>query len=155
MPRIGTPMLFAYTDDDGRIAVVRTGPLSRFETLGPPRESRDEIPVDWVEDEAGPEDADDTAEDALEDAMTVPLHQSGERKTPRRISLFDRDEAHGGDPWVPPRRPSWATMTAAAHVRLQKVDIVPPRGSAPTLKRTSKPTATASAKGMLPKRTVR
>ena len=36
MPRVGVPMLFAYTGDDGRIAVVRTGPLVRFETVAPP-----------------------------------------------------------------------------------------------------------------------
>jgi hypothetical protein len=146
MPRIGTPMLFAYTDDDGRLAVVRTGPLSRFETLGVPRE---EIPVDWDEDA---ETISDDAGETEDDCMTVPLHQSGERKTPPRISLFDRSEAEQSrDPWVPPRRASWANMTAAAHVRLQKVNVVAPRGSAPTLRRS----AASPGKGMLPKRTVR
>jgi hypothetical protein len=143
MPRIGTPMLFAYTDDDGRLAVVRTGPLSRFETVGAPRE---EIPVDWDEDD------DTVSEDGEDECMTVPLHQSGERKSPPRVSIFDPGEARRTpDPWLPPRRPSWASMTAAAHVRLQRVNVVAPRGSAPTLRRS----ATVPGKGMLPKRTVR
>jgi hypothetical protein len=137
MPRPGMPMLFAYTDDDGRLAVVRTGPLSRFETVGGGQREREEIPVDW---------ADETEDDCL----TVPLHQSGERSTPR-VSLFDRLEADATDatgPWVPPPRPSWANLPAAARVRLQKVNVVGPRGSASTLKQAVSP----SGKGMLPKK---
>ena len=60
MPRVGTPMLFAYTGEDGRIAVVRTGRLLRFETVAT---GRDEIPVEWVDDD--------------DQCQTVPLHQSG------------------------------------------------------------------------------
>jgi hypothetical protein len=140
MPRLGTPMLFAYTDDDGRLAVVRTGTLTRFETVGGEAErEREEIPVDW-------------ADDTEDDCRTVPLHQSGERKTPPRISLFDRDEVEPSrDPWVPPPRPSWANLHAAAHVRLQRVNVVAPRESAPTLKRMMTP----GGKGMLPKKTWR
>jgi hypothetical protein len=135
MPRLGTPMLFAYTDDDGRLAVVRTGALTRFETLGQPRE---EIPVDWIDD-------------TEDDCMTVPLHQSGERRAPR-VSLFDRDEAAARrDPWVPPPRPSYAALHAAAHVRLQRVNVVGPRGSAPTLERVLAP----AGKGMLPRKSSR
>ena len=137
MPRLGTPMLFAYTDDDGRLAVVRTGPLTRFETVGA-EPSRDEIPVDW-------------ADDTEDDCRTVPLHQSGERRAPR-VSLFDRQEtAETRDPWIPPPRPSWANLATAAHVRLQKVNVVGPSGSAPTLKRMMTP----AGKGMLPKKTGR
>lgn len=132
MPRLGTPMLFAYTDDDGRFAVVRTGPLARFETLGAARE---DIPVDWVDD-------------TEDDCMTVPLHQSGERRAPR-VSLFDRgEEPDARDPWVPPPRPSWANLSATAHVRLQKVNVVGPSSSAPTLKRM----VTPAGKGMLPRK---
>ena len=92
MPRVGVPMLFAYTGDDGRIAVVRTGPLVRFEDRGsgghPARGDPHRLKSDDTDDEC----------------LTIPLHQSGERVTPR-VSLFDPDEtaqeaAH--DPWVPP-----------------------------------------------------
>ena len=137
MPRLGMPMLFAYTDDDGRLAVVRTGALARFETVGGEHE-REEIPIDW-------------ADDTEDDCRTVPLHQSGERKTPR-VSLFDTQEtAEARDPWIPPPRPSWANLTAATHVRLQRVNVVGPRGSAPTLKRMMSP----AGKGMLPKKSGR
>jgi hypothetical protein len=133
MPRVGMPMLFAYTGDDGRLAVVRTGPLVRFETVG--RESRDEIHVEW--DEGDDED----------DCRTVPLVQSGERPTPR-VSLFDHGEEPETlrDPWrPPPPRPSWPT-TPAANVRLQKVNVVGPSESSPTLKRVTVP----PGRGMLP-----
>jgi hypothetical protein len=33
MPQAGAPMLFAYLGADGRIGVIRTGPLVRFENL--------------------------------------------------------------------------------------------------------------------------
>jgi len=135
MPRVGVPMLFAYTGDDGRIAVVRTGPLVRFETVA---HERVEIPIDW-------------ADDTDDDCHTVPLHQSGERRAPR-VSVFDRDAAeeprNAQDPWVPPPRLSWGSLSAAAHVRLQRVNVVGPSESAPTLKRMMSPTG----KGMLPKK---
>jgi hypothetical protein len=138
MPRLGMPMLFAYTDDDGRLAVVRTGALARFETVGGDRQP-EEIPIDW-------------ADDTEDDCRTVPLHQSGERRAPR-VSLFDPQETADvpevRDPWVPPPRPSWANLTAAAQVRLQKVNVVGPSASAPTLKWMT------SGKGMLPKKTGR
>ena len=119
MPRLGMPMLFAYTDDDGRLAVVRTGALARFETVG--GEQHEEIPIDW-------------ADDTEDDCRTVRLHQSGERRAPR-VSLFDTQEAEASDardPWVPPPRSSWANLNAAAQVRLQKVNVVGPSASAPT-----------------------
>lgn len=132
MPRVGMPMLFAYTGDDGRIAVVRTGRLVRFETVA--QERRDDIPVDWADDDDGCE--------------TVPLHQSGERRTPR-LSLFDEPAADTlRDPWVPPPRPSWGSLPGHVPVRLQKVNVVGPRESAPTVKRVTAP----SGRGMLPKK---
>lgn len=36
LPRIGVPMLFAYVGENGRIALVRTGPVLRFEEHGTP-----------------------------------------------------------------------------------------------------------------------
>ena len=74
MPRVGAPMLFAYTGDDGRLAVVRTGALLRFETVAPQASaSRDSIPIDWADDD--------------DDLYTIPLKQSGERRTPRMSLL--------------------------------------------------------------------
>jgi hypothetical protein len=63
MPRPGASMLFAYADDDGRFAVVRTAALIRFETLAEPD---DTVPVPELDDEC----------------MTIPLSKSGERVTP-------------------------------------------------------------------------
>jgi hypothetical protein len=65
MPQAGAPLLFAYTGSDGRIAVVRTGPLVRFESL----DTRDPVLPD--------------ADDTLEESMTVPVPRFREaRPTP-------------------------------------------------------------------------
>jgi hypothetical protein len=134
MPRVGAPMLFAYTGDDGRIAVVRTGNLVRFETMT----RRDEVPVTWANDD----------EDG---ARTIPLHQSGERLTPR-VSLFDANAADTlRDPWTPPPRPTWASIPSNVGVRLQKVNVVGPSETAPTLERMIAP----AARGMLPRKNAR
>ncbi|MGH7295429.1 MAG: hypothetical protein ACRELB_10875 [Polyangiaceae bacterium] len=137
MPRVGVPMLFAYTGDDGRIAVVRTGRLLRFETVAP----REEIPVEWAE---GDDDQ----------CQTVPLHQSGERLTPR-VSIFDAEPSDTlRDPWAPPPRaprPTWSRLPSSVGVRLQRVNVVGPSGSAPTLKRV----AASTGRGMLPKKNAR
>jgi hypothetical protein len=112
MPKPGAAMLFAYMGDDGRLAVVRTGPLVKFETLTRPL-------------------ADDTMhdyEDYDDDAMTAPLHQSGERSTPV-VSLLIEDD------WTPPEPPpTWPTLPQQQHVRRQRVSVVPKSESAPTLK---------------------
>ncbi|HEX8794073.1 MAG TPA: hypothetical protein VF765_24190 [Polyangiaceae bacterium] len=124
MPKTGAAMLFAYMGDDGRLAVVRTGPLVKFETLARPL-------------------ADDTVRDLdyEDECMTVPLHQSGERSTP--VALLLEDE------WTPPEPPpTWPKLPEQRHVRLQKVSIEPPSESAPTLRRVDTP----GGRGMLPKR---
>jgi hypothetical protein len=124
MPKPGAAMLFAYMGDDGRLAVVRTGPLVSFETLARPL-------------------ADDTMRDLdyEDDALTVPLHQSGERSTPV-VSILIEDE------WTPPGpHPTWPTLPQQ-NVRLQRVSVVPPSESAPTLKMVDTP----AGRGMLPKR---
>jgi hypothetical protein len=105
LPKPGAAMLFAYMGEDGRLAVVRTGPLVKFDTLA--------IPL-----------ADDTIEEDIviedDETMTVPIHA-----------------AHSTWP-TPPRQ----------KVRLQKVSVVPPSESAPTLRRVDAP----ARRGMLPKR---
>lgn len=131
MPRVGSAMLFAYIGEDGRLAVVRTGPLVKFETVAP---ENVEIPVDWDE----PDNADD-------ECNTVPLSltKSGERKTPR--SLLDED------PWTPPPpQPSWANLPPMRNVRLQKVNVSPSSESAPTLR-----VMAPAGRGVLPKKASR
>ena len=39
MPRVGVPMLFARVDRNGRVSLVRTGPVLRFEARTAPAES--------------------------------------------------------------------------------------------------------------------
>jgi len=130
MPRVGSPMLFAYTGADGRLAVVRTGPLVKFETVAPSSSSSSEIPVDWAE-----------ADEPEDETNTIPLAQSGERRTPTRF-LDDTD------PWTPPPpSPSWASLPPMRNVRLQKVSVAPPSESAPTLRM-----LTPTGRGLLPKK---
>ncbi|HEY1690970.1 MAG TPA: hypothetical protein VGG39_02345 [Polyangiaceae bacterium] len=137
MPRVGMPMLFAYTGEDGRIAVVRTGRLLKFETLTP---ADDDIPVEWDHTQDAP-DTDDQC-------LTIPLHQSGERKTPR-FPLFDTDAADTlRDPWVPPPRPTWSSLPSTLGVRLQKVNVLPPGETKEAAQRMAIP----AGRGMLPKK---
>ncbi len=161
MPRVGAPMLFAYTGDDGRLAVVRTGPLVRFETLGSEPESTAEIHVEWDGGEGLGQANDD------DEPMTIPLRQSGERPTPR-LSLFDTlpipipdpdPDVTPRDPWVPPVRrsatESWASLPhpPAGAVRLQNVRMVGrSMESAPTLKDA---VSGPPGRGMLPRRSGR
>lgn len=127
MPKPGAAMLFAYQGDDGRLAVVRTGPLVKFETLGSPP-------------------ADDTLRDLdyEDECMTVPLHQSGERSTPVAI-LIEED-------WDPPEPPpTWPKLAEQPSTRVRNVSIVPASESSPTLKMVGTP----GGRGMLPRRTRR
>lgn len=124
MPKPGAAMLFAYMGDDGRLAVVRTGPLVKFETLTRPL-------------------ADDTIRDLdyEDDCMTVPLHQSGERSTPVAI-LIEED-------WEAPEPPStWPTLPEQPRVRVRQSSVVPASESSPTLKLVGEP----RGRGILPKR---
>jgi hypothetical protein len=118
MPRVGMPMLFAYTDDEGRIALVRTGDLVRFETLNP--QEHEEIPIDWIDD------VDD-------ECLTIPLQESGERRTPI-VTLFDDIHRYARAPAKthPPRPPPPRPAQRSVPVRIRKVQ-VGPRDSAPTL----------------------
>lgn len=129
MPKPGAPMLFAYMGDDGRLAVVRTGPLVKFETLTRPLADDTMRDLEY-------EDYDD------DEAMTAPLHQSGERSTPV-VSLLIEDE------WTLPEEPPPPTLpTLPHHHRMRRSAPVPKSGeSAPTLKMIETP-----GRGMLPKR---
>ena len=142
-PRVGASMLFAYVGEGGRIAVVRTGPLLRFEDLTEPSpaEAHDsgvrEMPEDSERsDGLGVAPLFDEDDDAQ---LTVPFRQSGECPVPP-------------PPWPPtgaPRSgappPPWATP-APRHVRLQRVSVVASHESGPTLERPP------AGRGMLPRR---
>jgi hypothetical protein len=54
-PRLGAPMLFAFADADGRIRLLRSGPLMSFETVG--RDTTRELPRDTVRDVSREDDA--------------------------------------------------------------------------------------------------
>jgi hypothetical protein len=129
MPKPGAAMLFAYMGDDGRLAVVRTGPLVKFETLARP------LADDTMRDY---EDYDD------DEALTAPLHESGERATPV-VSILIEDE------WTPPEPPpTYPTIPQQPpNGRRQRISsVVPASESAPTLKRETP----GGGRGMLPKR---
>jgi len=129
MPKPGAAMLFAYMGDDGRLAVVRTGPLVKFETLSRPLADDTERDLEY-------EDYDD------DEAMTAPLHQSGERSTPV-VSILIEDE------WTPPEPPpTWPTLPQQQNVRIQRVSApVPKSESAPTLRMVD-----SGGRGRLPRR---
>jgi hypothetical protein len=67
MPRVGSPMLFAVVGDDGRVAIVRSGALVRFDSLEEPDSGVRSLPDADVEDDDG--------------GMTVPIVRSGQRKS--------------------------------------------------------------------------
>jgi hypothetical protein len=127
MPRCGAAMLFAYADDDGRLAVVRTAPLVRFETMAQPD---DTVPVPELDDEC--------LTIPLTNAIIKSLASSGERETPRWLL----DE--GPDVTVPADLPpTWPKLPPEREVRLRKVSVVD-MGQAREERR-------PGGKGMLPK----
>jgi hypothetical protein len=90
MPQPGAPLLFAYLGNDGRIAVVRTGPLVRFEPLD---DTRDTIVPDLVDD-------------TLDESHTVPvprLHGLGRPGSAPRAIHSPRDSAPTWKGVQPPR----------------------------------------------------
>jgi hypothetical protein len=96
MPRPGAAMLFAYADEEGRIAVVRTAALVRFETLAAPD---DTVPVPELDDEC--------MTIPLTKALEGSLARSGERVTP--TWLFDDDPSVPTTPELPPTLPQLPT----------------------------------------------
>jgi hypothetical protein len=80
------------------------------------------------------------------DAMTAPLHQSGERNTPVVSVLIEDD-----DEWTPPvPPPTFPTLPQQPNGRRQRISsVVPASESAPTLKMLEAP---GGGRGMLPKR---
>ena len=135
MPRCGAAMLFAYAEEDGRLAVVRTAPLVRFETIAQPD---DTVPVPELDDEC----------------MTIPLlhpsiaslTQSGERVTP--TWALEQVAERSSAPELPP---TWPRLPAARDVRTRKVSIVDPDEGAPTLRNVAE-ARRPSGRGMLPRR---
>jgi hypothetical protein len=132
-------MLFAYADETGRLAVVRTAPIVRFEAVAQPD---DTVPVPELDDEC----------------MTIPLGhpsvpaimaslaESGERRTPTWA-------LEGSPPpsTLPELPPTWPKLPPDREVRLRKVSILEPDEAAPTLRNVAEMRRPAG-KGMLPRR---
>lgn len=121
MPETGAPMLFAYLGADGRIGVIRTGPLVRFENLL----ERITLRPDEDEPRSG-------------------AYESFAARSASATELFDEDDdggttlpRHGtGRPARPPALP-WQALRRAG-MRLEPPR--PGRDSAPTWKDVQPPT---------------
>jgi hypothetical protein len=136
MPKVGTPLLFAYIGRDGRIALVRTGTLLRFET-----KQRAELAA--VADESIQVEV-DVPLDELED----PTHLF--RRAPAAAWNYDTS---------PPPPPSRRTVRPPAPLYapppplpVHKVRVIGPSESAPTLEREQQGPVSAVRRGVLPAR---
>jgi hypothetical protein len=144
MPRVGAPMLFAYTGEDGRLAVVRTGKLLRFETVAipaAPRSSRDSIPIDWADED--------------DDLHTIPLKQSGERRTPR-VSLLPYypadDTTRDGLPAPSESAPTLKMVYARSDPAAARRTLTVPRPGGGAAGGQAGPASPRGGRGMLPRR---
>lgn len=142
-PCVGASMLFAYVGEGGRIAVVRTGPLLRFEdiTESSAAQANDSGMREMPED-AERSDGRDLAPLFDEDddgQLTVPFRPSRECPMPPPWPLAGAPRAG-----APP--PPWATPAPPRRVRLQRVSVVASHESGPTLERPP------GGRGMLPRR---
>lgn len=159
MPRKGAAMLFAFSGEDGRLAVVRTAPLVHFETMAAPD---DTVPVPDLDDECLTIPLTPAMARSLAATRADALTQSGERRTP--TWLFDNDDdIHDLDdseatlppvllPSPSPAAPrAWPTLPASHDVRLRRVSLVDADEAAPTQRHDRRP----AGRGMLPKRATR
>jgi hypothetical protein len=163
LPRVGVPMIFAYVAKGGRITLVRTGPVTRFEENGVAkpdsgvraRPGDDSIPVMIDEEEDAPPTLDDEAPDESRTkvfrstrpppmySMRVPAPAPLSHRTPvpYRPSLPQILPAPRTTP--PEGRPSWMPTT-----RVERISMTPPPStireadpSAPTLRNPSRVTS--------------
>jgi len=170
MPQVGAPMLFAYVDENSRIALVRTGAVRRFEPAGAtkPDSGVRERPSDQFETHPEmapaepsqsvdvPMDDEDASEE--ENASTTVFRSS---RPPRMgsvpplprpsllVSPATPPLARAGARWVPP-------------TRIERVSVTPPPPPSTTRVHDpaalTQPTPTAApprGKGMLPVRASR
>jgi hypothetical protein len=131
MPQAGAPMLFAYLGADGRIGVIRTGPLVRFENLL----ERTTLRPDAEEARSGAYEsyaARSTHVIELVDEADILEDDDGATTAPRRRP--DR-LAHT---FRPPAAP-WQALRRAASLRLEPAR--PVRDSAPTWKDVQPPSS--------------
>ena len=73
MPRTGAQMLFAYAGPDGRLAIVRTAPLTRFDSIGAEESQERTYPSIILESLTG------------EESVTIPFARAGGRQSKRRV----------------------------------------------------------------------
>lgn len=141
LPKVGTPLLFAYVGKDGRIALVRTGPLLRFDTKARPEPKA--TPADEsIEVDVDPELSLEEVED--------PTHLF--RRAPATAWNYDTSPP----PAPPPRRstvrPPPPLYAAPPPLPVQHVKVLDPLDSAPTLDHARLDPPAPRRRGVLPVR---
>jgi hypothetical protein len=127
MPQAGAPMLYAYLEADGRIGVIRTGPLVRFENLL----ERTTLRPDRDEDRSGAYEscaAQSVSAPDFVDEADIEDDDESAATTPRRRPLEGPDRRRQ---LRPPAAP-WQALRRAATLSLEPAR--PARDSAPTWK---------------------
>jgi hypothetical protein len=161
MPRLGVPLIFAYVGENGRIALVRTGAIAKFEpateadasdsgvralpdAVEEPSDDETEtqtLPLSHHHEEVsrgdGEDDCDDGAETAYFRTSHPPPPPMGMAYTP----------SGGVSKWAPPTRVERVSMIAPPpRIPVREVD-----PSAPTIEHPVAP----RGRGMLPARALR
>jgi hypothetical protein len=156
MPRLGVPLIFAYVGENGRIALVRTGAIAKFEAatdaeasdsgVRPLADAVDEPSDDETETQTLPLALEQPQDDCDEGAETTYFRTS--RPPPPPIGMAYTPSG-GVSKWAPPTRVERVSLIAIP---------VPPRRaprevdpSAPTIEQPVAP----RGRGMLPARAMR
>jgi hypothetical protein len=157
MPRLGVPLIFAYVGENGRIALVRTGAISKFEPATDAEASDsgvravDEPSDDETETQTLPlcldhEEAGEREDECDEGAQTTYFRTS--RPPPPPIGKAYTPSS-GVSKWAPPTRVERVSMIAMPVPPRMAVREVDP--SAPTIEQPVAP----RGRGMLPARALR
>ena len=174
LPTVGIPMLFAYVGDAGRIALVRTGPVAKFETKRPMRpESGIRVKSGAGADETGvviplaiprAPTTPAAAESGIDVDVDLDLSEAGEPELDEQHThrfhrsmlapVASRSDATSSRGFGPPRitptppPPSYTRTTPTPVVRHVTI-VPPPRSSAQTLQIETPP---RKRRGVLPAR---